>query len=114
VIDEENQETRESPALQPDEVSFSREDAESVGDPAAAGTGAEGDPGSAPVEAPGAADTAATATTGEPPQDSPAGAQARAESGDGSPLERPEVQILGAFVGAFVLAKLLQRLFSRD
>jgi hypothetical protein len=85
VIEEENQENRESPALQPDE-------------PAPAAT----DPGfSVPEDA---------AATGE----SPAGAQARAESGDESPLERPEVQILGAFVGAFILAKLLQKLFSRD
>jgi hypothetical protein len=27
---------------------------------------------------------------------------------------RPEVQVLGAFVGAFVLAKVLKRLFGRD
>ncbi|HEX8744378.1 MAG TPA: hypothetical protein VF712_14710 [Thermoleophilaceae bacterium] len=124
MIEDENQETRESPALSPEEVSFTREDAESVGDPAAAGAGAEGDPGSAPVEAPGAGETAATATTGTPPEDapaagippagSPAAAQQRAESGDESPLQRPEVQILGAFVGAFALAKLLQRLFGRD
>jgi hypothetical protein len=52
--------------------------------------------------------------TDEPPSESPAGAQARADYGDESPLDRPEVQILGAFVGAFVLAKLLQKLFSRD
>ena len=48
--------------------------------------------------------------------DSPAAAQERAEHAaePDSPLERPEVQILGAFVGAFVLAKLLQKLFGRD
>jgi hypothetical protein len=114
VREEDTQETRESPALDADEVQFSREDAESVGDPAAAGTAAEGDPGSAPVEAPGATETAATATTGEPAQGSPAAAQERVAGGDESPLERPEVQILGAFVGAFILAKLLQKLFSRD
>jgi hypothetical protein len=97
VTEEENQETRESPALgAQDEVEFSREDVESVGDPAAAGT-----------------DSEATAAGGEPAQGSPAAAQARAE-GDEGPLGRPEVQILGAFVGAFVLAKLLQWLFGRD
>ena len=119
---DERQETRESPALDASEVQFSRTDAESVGDPAAAGTDAVGDPGSAPVEAPGAGETAATAVSGDPAQDapaaeapagSPAAAQARA-GGDESPLERPEVQVLAAFVGAFVLAKLLQRLFGRD
>ena len=75
MIDE-DQETRESPALNPEELQFTHPDAE--------------------------------------PSNSPAAAQARAESGDGSPLERPEVQVLGAFVGAFILAKLLQRLFSSD
>ena len=137
----ENQETRESPALSPDEVTFTREDAESVGDPAAAGTAPEGDPGSAPVEAPGAGETAATATTGaaplgdasppaaqgdtppggaevpettEAPAGSPAAAQERAEAGDASPLERPEVQVLAAFLGAFVLAQVLKRLLGRD
>jgi hypothetical protein len=114
VTDEENQETRETPAVAPEEVTFTQPEVESVGDPAAAGTGAEGDPGSAPFEAPGAGETAATATTGTPPEGSPAAAQARAEAGDEGPLERPEVQILGAFVGAFILAKLLQKLFSRD
>jgi hypothetical protein len=110
VREEETQETRESPALDANEVQFSRADAESVGDPAAAGTDAEGDPGSAPVEAPGAGETAATAATGEPPEGSPAGAQARAAHDEGL---APELQILGAFVGAFILAKLLQWLFSR-
>jgi hypothetical protein len=93
MTQDETQETRESPALDPDadEVRFSRADVESVGDPAAAGTG--------------------TATG-----DSPAAAQERADrdAEPGGPLERPEVQILGAFVGAFVLAKLLKRLFGRD
>ena len=89
-----SQETRESPALDT-EVQFSAEDAESVGDAAAAGTDAVGDD-SAPVYG----------------GDSPAAAQERAY-GDETPFDRPEVQILGAFVGAFILAKLLQRLFSR-
>ena len=129
---EDNQDTRESPALDPQEVQFSTEDAAAVGDPAAAGTDAQGDPGTAPVEAPGAGETAATFTTGDVPQEqsaetgdyaapetsaptgSPAAAQERANAGGDSPLERPEVQILGAFIGAFILAKLLQWLFSRD
>jgi hypothetical protein len=98
VSQEETQDTRESPALDANEVQFSRADAESVGDPAAAGTDAAGDPGTAPVE----------------PSGSPAAAQERAYEGDDSPFDRPEVQILGAFVGAFVLAKLLQWLFGRD
>ncbi|MDQ3935068.1 MAG: hypothetical protein M3340_10630 [Actinomycetota bacterium] len=97
MTEAENQETRESPALgAQEEVEFSREDVESIGDPAAAGT-----------------DSEATPVGGEPPEGSPAAAQARAEGGE-SPLDRPEVQILGAFVGAFILAKLLQRLFGRD
>lgn len=98
MSDEENQETRETAAVPAEEVTFSQTDAESVGDPAAAGTEPEGEA----FEVPGAG------------SESPAAAQARAESGDESPLERPEVQILGAFVGAFILAKLLQKLFSRD
>ena len=94
MIDEENQETRETAAVDPasfgDDVTFTQPDQ--------SGT----DPGfSSPADAAAAGD-------------SPAAAQARAESGDESPLERPEVQILGAFVGAFILAKLLQKLFSRD
>ena len=113
MTQDENKDTSESAALDT-EVQFSTEDAEAVGDPAAAGTDAEGDPGSAPVEAPGAGETAATATTGEPAEGSPAAAQDRAGGGEESPLARPEVQILGAFVGAFILAKLLQWLFSRD
>ena len=88
-----DQETRESPALDADgaEVRFTRADVESVGDPAAAGTGAEEGFG-----------------------DSPAAAHARVDSSDPSPGERPELQILGAFLGAFVVAKILKRLFGRD
>jgi predicted metal-dependent enzyme (double-stranded beta helix superfamily) len=92
---DDSQDTRESPAL--DEVELSPEDVQSIGDPAAAGTDAVGDD-SAPVGG----------------GDSPQAAQNRAHGGDESPLDRPEVQILGAFVGAFVLAKLLQWLFGRD
>ncbi|HEX8065297.1 MAG TPA: hypothetical protein VF520_02090 [Thermoleophilaceae bacterium] len=63
------------------------------------------EPGDAPVEAPGATDTAATATTGEPEP-----TYAPVDSGDG----RPELQVLAAFAGAFVLAKLLRRLRKVD
>jgi hypothetical protein len=94
VSDDENQETRESPAVSTDdqapsggEVSFSvPEEDQAGGDSIGAGG----------------------------PSDSPAAAQARAESGDESPLDRPEVQILGAFLGAFIVAKILQKLLSRD
>jgi hypothetical protein len=86
VIDEENQETRESPAVSTGDDSSPAADEVSFSLPEDPGAGAQ----------------------------SPADAQERAESGDESPLERPEVQILGAFLGAFVLAKLLQKLFSRD
>jgi hypothetical protein len=76
-------------------------------------------------ETPASDATAASATTGEPAGDSPAAgggtggdspaaAQERASGGEVSPIERPEVQILGAFVGAFILAKLLQRIFGSD
>jgi hypothetical protein len=87
VIEDENQETRESPAVSTDETDAVSPGTEgfSLGDDDAAAGG-----------------------------QSPAAAQERAESGDESPLDRPEVQILGAFVGAFILAKLLQKLFSRD
>ena len=110
---DDNQDTRESPALDADagELRFTRVDAESIGDPAAAGTDAEGDPGSAPVEAPGADETPAFTTTGEPAGDSPAAAHERASADDGG---RPELQILGAFLGAFVFAQILKRIFGRD
>jgi hypothetical protein len=118
VSENENQDTRESPAISPEDVA------------AAAAPAAESAPADAP--APPADAPAAPADAPAPPEEvsfslredtgadhagggqSPAAGQERAESGDQSPLERPEVQILGAFVGAFVLAKLLQRLFSRD
>jgi hypothetical protein len=96
VTQDDTQDTRESPALGDDggELRFTRVDAESIGDPAAAGTDAEGDPQAAPVE---------------PAGDSPAAAHERA--GDGG---RPELQILGAFLGAFVFAQVLKRIFGRD
>ena len=86
MIDDENQETRETAAVEP--------------------AGVE--------EAPAEVTFSQPESDAGPSGESPADAQARAESGDESPLERPEVQILGAFVGAFILAKLLQKLFSRD
>ena len=90
--DERTQETQESPALgENGEISFSTEQAEAVGDEAAAGTG--------PADA------------GESPADAQERGSAAAEQ---SPAERPELQIVAAFVGAFVVAKLLQRLFGRD
>jgi hypothetical protein len=122
VIDEnENQDTRESPALSADALETPPE-AETAAAAESAPTPPEGTPTPAD-EPPPTPDTAAASAgevtfsdpgAGHAGGQSPAAAQARAESGDQSPLERPEVQILGAFVGAFILAKLLQRLFSRD
>ena len=87
MIDDENQETRESPAVSNGEPGAGGDDVTfSLHEDSGEGGGGQ----------------------------SPAAAQERAEYGDESPLDRPEVQILGAFVGAFVLAKLLQKLFSRD
>ena len=86
-MQEEQQDTRESPALEGSAVRFEREDVESVGDPAAAGTDAS--------------------DGGEPAGESPAGADRRgAEEAAGAPIG----QAVGAFVGAFVAAKLLGRL----
>ncbi|MEA2475551.1 MAG: hypothetical protein QOE06_3466 [Thermoleophilaceae bacterium] len=119
MSENENQDTRESPAISPEDVA------------AAAAPAAESAPADAPAP-PADAPAAPADAPAAPPEEvsfslredtgadhagggqSPAAGQERAESGDQSPLERPEVQILGAFVGAFVLAKLLQRLFSRD
>ncbi|HEX8076144.1 MAG TPA: hypothetical protein VF545_14315 [Thermoleophilaceae bacterium] len=133
------QETRESPVVDTGEIRFSVEDAQAVGDPAAASTNAEGaPPGSSETEAPGATETAAT-TTAEPaapeaqpepepvalpPQpeqawdrswagDSPADADRRGAEeapGVGSALG----PIAGAFVGSFVLAKVIGRFGGGD
>jgi len=78
-----------------DEIRFTREDVTGVGDAAAAGTGAEAsgvEPPSPPLD---------------PERESPAEADRRAAAADGG---RPELAVLGAFVGAFVAAKLLGRI----
>ena len=79
-----------------DEMRFTREEVTGVGDPAAAGTDAEGDPAVPPP-------TGGSQAGGE----SPAHAARRAAEGDGG---RPELAVLGAFAGAFVAAKILGRL----
>ena len=71
-----------------DEIRFTREEVTGVGDPAAAGTDAEGDPA-------------------VPPPTGGSQAARRAAEGDGG---RPELAVLGAFAGAFVAAKILGRL----
>jgi hypothetical protein len=129
-VTQEHNDTHESDALGSGEVQFDRADAEAIGDPAAASVEAEGAaPGSAEVEAPGASETAADATSetligdpagiaGEPGGDwqppgeqTPAAADARgAEQAESPPL----VPIAGAFVGAFVAAKLLGKLGGGD
>ena len=121
--DEQKQDTVESPAL-PGDVRFEREDVQVVGDPAAASTDAEGEDlasaGTAAAEAeavPAEAAGAPAATTAPPFADPvgsagpPADAQRRDEQGpQGTPI-RP---IVVAFVGAFVLAKLLGRRGGED
>ena len=101
MTQDDTQDTRESPALDAEagELRFTRVDAESIGDPAAAGTDAEGDPTAAPVE-----------PAFDEPRESPAAAHERAAADGG----RPELQILGAFLGAFVFAQVLKRIFGRD
>lgn len=79
------------------EIRFTREGVTGVGDTAAAGTGAE----TAGVELPPPPPPL------DGPGESPADADRRAAASDSG---RPEVAILGAFVGAFVAAKLLGRL----
>jgi hypothetical protein len=105
-------------------------DPEAVGDPAAAGVDAEGAaPGTAEVEAPGAAGVAPYPTT-EPLAGDPAGIAGEAEGGWQPPGEQspaaadqrgaeqaespPFIPIAGAFVGAFVAAKLLGKLTGGD
>ena len=119
MTQEHHEDTHESDALGGAEVSFDQGDTEAIGDPAAASVAAEGeDLGAAPVEAPGAGETAAHATTepllGEPastPYQSPAAA---AERGAAQAENPPLIPIAGAFVGAFVAAKLLGRLSGGD
>jgi hypothetical protein len=127
VTPEHNEDTREGDALDADALPV---DPEAVGDPAAASVDAEGAaPGSAEVEAPGAGETAAYAAT-EPLAGDPAGVAGETESGWQAPGEQtpaaadargaaqaegpPFIPIAGAFVGAFVAAKLLGRLSGGD
>jgi hypothetical protein len=79
------------------EIRFTREDVTGVGDAAAAGTDTEATGVSTPPPPP----------TGEAAGESPAAADRRASESGG---DRPEIAILGAFVGAFVAAKVLDRL----
>jgi hypothetical protein len=92
-MQESHEDTRESEALGDAEVRFDRTDAEAIGDPAAASVAAEGE-----VQAP----------SWEPAgEQSPAAADMRgAEHAEDPPL----IPIAGAFVGAFVVAKLLGKL----
>jgi len=81
------------------EIRFTREDVTGVGDAAAAGTDAE----------PSGIETPPPPPPGEAAGESPAAADRRAsESGGGG--GRPEIAIVGAFVGAFAAAKVLGRL----
>ena len=84
------------------EIRFTREDVTGVGDAAAAGT----DPAAGGVELPPPPPPLDTE-----PAESPAAADRRAAEHDSG---RPEVAILGAFVGAFVAAKLIGRLRGGD
>jgi hypothetical protein len=128
-MQENHEDTREGDALG-GEVSFDRADAEAVGDPAAASVDAEGAaPGSAEVEAPGAGETASDALS-EPLAGDPAGIAGETEGGWQPPGEQtpaaadrrgaeqaespPFIPIAGAFVGAFVAAKLLGKLGGGD
>jgi hypothetical protein len=129
-MQERHEDTHESDALGGGEVQFDRADAEAIGDPAAASVEAEGAaPGSAEVEAPGAGETASDALH-EPLVGDPAGAGGDADGGWESPGEQtpaaadrrgaehaespPFIPIAGAFVGAFVAAKLLGKLGGGD
>ena len=127
-MQENHEDTRESEALGGSEVQFDTQDAEAIGDPAAASVEAEGAaPGSAEVEAPGAGETASDALheplVGDPAgpgddfgaepvgEQTPAAADLRGAEHAESP---PFIPIAGAFVGAFVAAKLLGKLSGGD
>jgi hypothetical protein len=106
VTQEQHDETHEGDALGDAEVRFDRDDAEAVGDPAAASVDAEGAAigGEVPGEAEGGA--------WEPPgEQTPAAADRRGAEQAESP---PIIPIAGAFVGAFVAAKLLGKLGGGD
>jgi hypothetical protein len=117
VTQEEHQDTRETDALS-GEVTFDREDVQAVGDPAAASVAPEPGPAATepdptPAEPAAAAEPAASAPDPEPAlaEDSPLAAQQLGEQQAESP---PFAAIGGAFVGAFVAAKLLGKLGGGD
>ena len=101
---QEEQDTRESAAVEPAEVTFEAEEVETVGDPAAASLDAE----------PSGLEPAAVLPPAEPDAfagQSPVEADRRgAEQAEDPPIGA----IVGAFVGAFVAAKLLGRLGGGD
>jgi hypothetical protein len=103
---QEEQDTRESDAVAPAQVSFEPEQVEAVGDPAAASVDADaGAVEPAFVAEPAAAEEPAYA------DQSPIAADSRgAEQAESPPIGA----IVGAFVGAFVAAKLLGRLGGGD
>jgi hypothetical protein len=108
---QEEQDTRESEALDHGQVSFEPEEVEAVGDPAAASV--EADPGAAEAE------VAAPAPAFEPPTSEPPGfgGQSPIEAdrlGAARAADPPIGAIVGAFAGAFVAAKLLGRLGGGD
>jgi hypothetical protein len=108
-MQEHHEDTHESDALGGGEVRFDRQDAEAIGDPVEASVEAEGavpgDPAGIAAE-PGAG--------WEPPgtgEETPAAADRRgAEQAEDPPI----IPIAGAFVGAFVAAKLLGKLGGGD
>jgi hypothetical protein len=97
---QEEQDTRESDAVAPAQVSFEPQQVEAVGDPAAASVDAE-----AVAAEPEAAEP--EEFTGQSPVEADTRGAEQAES-------PPIVAIAGAFVGAFVAAKLLGRLGGGD
>jgi hypothetical protein len=101
-MQEQHDDTREGEDLAGAEVRFDQGDAEAVGDPAAASVEAEG------AAAGGGVAGEAESGGWEPPgEQSPAAADRRGAEQAESP---PFIPIAGAFVGAFVAAKLLGKL----
>jgi hypothetical protein len=102
---QEEQDTRESDAVAPAQVSFEPQQVEAVGDPAAASVDADAAAGEPVVGEPIAAEPETFA--GQSPVEADTRGAEQAES-------PPIVAIAGAFVGAFVAAKLLGRLGGGD
>jgi hypothetical protein len=100
-MQEQHEDTREGDALGSEELPV---DPQAVGDPAAASVDAEGEP----LAADPAGVAGETEAGWQPPgEQTPAAADARgAEHAEGPPF----IPIAGAFVGAFVAAKLLGKL----